>query len=203
MRRLCLLGAALAALAASLPAHAQFVDCQSSRNSGFNLASWITRSLMASEGDILSPQQLIRSESQLEQVFSGYAARGSMARGLKVCHFEGIYQGYVSTLLGQYRRCRAVPSADTLGGGGGAVLNAVYATLGEETDGEALAAVFASAIAPLGAEGRSSCRTRLFGSVLNRFADDPVALQLTIEASALVCGETDSEAGSEPPAGVP
>lgn len=183
MHKIGLTGCALAILAASSTASAQFTDCTSARNSGFNLTQFYVSAVMNTVGCDGSSERLASAEELLQRLLGGFELPQSMAVDLKVCYISGFQEGYQSTLLSEYDDCDAIASAASIGRANGAVASFALAELGDELGRAELAAIFEGGKSFRDLSGQLECRQGMLAPVGGVTASDDL-----FDAAILACG---------------
>lgn len=188
MRQIFTMGLAGAILCLGGQASAQFVDCLSAQSSGYNTTAFFVSAVFNTIGCRASAAQVTTAQESLANVISTQQLTTSMPDELKVCYYQGLYEGYIETLLSEYRQCRAVPSAATLGAAAGAIFVALYSTIPDFVDDGVVEDVFESIARQRTLDGQIACSESLLSSVEADFAEDEVAIALAEHATAVVCG---------------
>ncbi len=191
MLRLFRVGCALAVLASSSVASAQFADCLSSRNAGFNTTTFFVSAVFNTIGCNASSDEVAAAQQTLEDVISAQQLNTSISNELKVCFYDGLYEGYISTLLQEYRECRSVPSAATLGRSAASVFRALFATLGDFVGPAVVEEVFSSSVRLRTDEAQLACQAAFLENVSAAFPEDPTAESASTATAAVVCGDPD------------
>lgn len=194
MRKTLSILSLLASLWPVTTARAAFVSCQDAKNYGENSARLFvgqTFARIACDGDLLE-----RVHLAFDRVLSRQVLRTSDGDDVKLCFYEGMFEGLTEELRSRYSACDEDPrfacvSGETLSRHAGSLLSAMSLSLSAPSDVQldALGAVFQAAQAggPLSicSPEPELCESALLSSLCpagqSSFADDAAAL------SALLC----------------
>ncbi len=191
MRQLTGVGVTAALIAFANVASAQFADCPSAKGAGLNTTISLVSSVFNRIGCDASADEVAAAQAALASAISALALDTSMADELKTCFYEGLYEGYVTTLVSEYEECSAVPSGTTLGVAGAAVFIPLFRTVPEVVDEQVLERVFAAAVTSRTEDSRAQCRVAFADATSVAFPRERRAARLGGQAALLVCGSDE------------
>lgn len=125
-----LLGAAAPASAAD----ETFANCSSAINYGTNTSTYFVSSAMNTakcDGAIIE-----RAEAVLARQFARRTIAASNPDEIKVCFYEGLYEGWIDTLVSEYGECGYTLSLSSVSRAAVSIFTALHASLERVDNGE-------------------------------------------------------------------